>query len=84
MDLPLSVQYAIIAVAVVVSLWVVAKKQFPGPLRRLRIALALPLLREGRAGWLRAIGRRIAPPGNAGGNDACGGCDNCGPSDPRR
>lgn len=80
MDLPLSLQYAIIAVLVIVSAWVVAKKQFPGAVRRLRLALALPLLREGRPGWLRGLGRRIAPEARASGSGACGGCDNCGPS----
>ena len=49
MDASLALQYAIIAIAVVVSAWVVLKKQFPGPVRKARIALALPLLREGRA-----------------------------------
>ena len=53
MDASLALQYAIIAIAVVVSAWVVLKKQFPGPVRKARIALALPLLREGRAAWQR-------------------------------
>ena len=43
MDASLALQYAIIAVAVVVSAWVVLKKQFPGPVRKARIALALLL-----------------------------------------
>ena len=82
MDASLALQYAIIAVAVVVSAWVVVKKQFPGPLRKLRIALALPLLHEGRARWQRALGRWIAPAGSLvngriAGSD-CGGCDGCG------
>ncbi len=79
MDLPLALQYAVIAVAVAVSAWVVLKKQFPGPLRKARVALALPLLREGRPPWLRALGRWIAPPSQRGGGSACGGCDNCDP-----
>ena len=78
MDASLALQYAIIAIAVVVSAWVVLKKQFPGPLRKVRIALALPLLREGRAGWIHRIGRRIAPPGLTANGKACGGCDGCG------
>lgn len=78
MDASLALQYAIIAVAVVVSTWVVVKKQFPGPLRKLRGALALALLREGNAGWRRRLGRWITPP--APGTDAaCGGCNSCGP-----
>lgn len=82
MDTSLALQYVIIAVLVVASVWVVLKKQFPGPLRKTRIALALPLLREGRANWQQALGRWIAPAGSLvngriGGKD-CGGCDNCG------
>jgi len=82
MDASLALQYGIIAIAVVVSAWVVLKKQFPGPVRKARIALALPLLREGRAAWQQKLGRWIAPAGSlvngrAAGKD-CGGCDGCG------
>jgi hypothetical protein len=82
MDGSLTLQYAIIGLLVLVSVWVVLKKQFPGTLRKARVALALPLLREGRPGWLRALGRWIAPLGShvvgggAAGKD-CGGCDGC-------
>jgi hypothetical protein len=79
----LLLQYAVIALAVVLSAWVVAKKQFPGSVRKLRVAIALPLLREGKPAWLRSIGRRVSPAAQAGGS-ACGGCDNCGPSTPKR
>ena len=78
MEASLVLQYAIIAVAVVVSAWVVAKKQFPGPLRKARVALALPLLREDRATWVRGLGRWIAPRGMTTNGKACGGCDGCG------
>jgi hypothetical protein len=75
MTASLAVQYVVIGVAVVVSAWVVFRKQAPGGARRLRIALALPLVREGRPAWLRALGRRIAPvPKVAAG---CAGCDAC-------
>ncbi|MFT4257569.1 MAG: hypothetical protein QM599_11500 [Pseudoxanthomonas sp.] len=76
MSASLLLQYGVIALAVIVSAWVVAKKQFPGSLRKLRIALALPLLREGRPAWLRALGRRIAPEARTT-RGGCGGCDNC-------
>jgi len=74
----LTLQYLVIAAAVLASAWVVMNKQFPGTTRRLRVALALALLREGRAGWIKRAGRRLAPQGygNAGGK--CGGCDGCG------
>ena len=76
MDTGLLVQYAVIALAVLLSLWFVAKRQFPGALRRARLALAVPLVREGRPGWMRRLGRRIAPATAAGGN-SCGGCNGC-------
>ena len=82
MTASLLAQYLVIALAVLVSAGVVMKKQFPGAWRRLRIAFAVPLLREGRPGWLRAAGRRIAPPASAiVGEGGCGGCDGCGPSE---
>lgn len=75
MTASLAVQYAIIAIAVLVSAWVVFRKQAPGAARRLRIALALPLVREGRPAWLRTIGKRIAPVPKAAAG--CAGCDAC-------
>jgi len=75
MTVSLALQYAIVAAAVLVSAWVVFRKQAPGAARRLRIALALPLVRDGRPAWLRALGRRIAPVPKAGGG--CNGCDGC-------
>lgn len=83
MDAGLLAQYVIIALAVLASAWFVAKRQFPNAVRRLRIATAVPLVREGRAPWLQRLGRWIAPPSSL--NDgACGGCSSCGPSTPRR
>ncbi len=73
----LLLQYLLIALAVCVSLAVVMRKQFPGATRRLRIALALPLLRDGAPAGLKKIGRWIAPRPVAGGKD-CGGCNGCG------
>ena len=76
METGLLVQYILIALAVIASVWVVAVKQFPGSVRRLRILLATPLLREGRPEWLQGVGRWIAPPGQ-GGAGSCGGCKDC-------
>ncbi len=83
MDAGLLAQYAVIAVAVLVSAWFVAKKQFPNAVRRLRIAIAIPLVRDGRAAWLQKIGRWVAP-ASALSDGSCGGCNSCGPSTPRR
>ncbi|QIL20863.1 DUF6587 family protein [Thermomonas sp. HDW16] len=76
MSAGLLAQYIVIALAVLVSVIVVMRKQFPNVTRRLRIAIALPLLREGRAGWMQSLGRMIAPVPRANGKD-CGGCDSC-------
>ncbi|WP_101926553.1 MULTISPECIES: DUF6587 family protein [Luteimonas] len=73
----LLLQYVVVAAAVLLSAWIVLKKQAPQLARRLRIALALPLLREQRPGWVRALGRRIAPAPRA--VDACGSCGSCEP-----
>jgi hypothetical protein len=78
MQLSLLLQYGVIALAALVSAWVVANKQFPTAMRRLRLWLALPLVREGRPAWIRKLGSRIAPAAT-GGAGACGGCSSCGP-----
>lgn len=77
MSAGLLAQYIVIALAVLVSAVVVMHKQFPNATRRLRIALALPLLRDGRPAWMRALAKKIAPPGQGAGKD-CGGCNGCG------
>ena len=81
-QLSLVLQYIVIAIAVIVSTWVVFRKQAPNAARRLRIALALPLVREGRPAWVRRLGRWIAPVAQdpAG---ACGGCTGCAPANSR-
>lgn len=76
--LPLAVQYAVVAVAVTLSAWAVLRAQAPAFERRLRTALALPLLSVGRPMWMRTLGRWIAP-APAASAAACGGCDGCGP-----
>ena len=75
MDASLALQYFVIALAVIASAWVVANKQLPMAMRKLRIALAIPLVRQDKPEWLRALGKKIAPPPSAAGS--CGGCDKC-------
>jgi len=75
MDAGLLAQYMVIAIAVLLSIVFVAKKQFPAGLRRLRIVCAVPLVREGRNPWLQRVGRWLAPPTASTG--ACGGCNGC-------
>ena len=76
MDAGLLAQYLVIALAVVLSAWFVAKRQFPGAVRKARLAIAVPLVREGRPAWMRRLGKRIAPPVKSTGG-SCGGCDGC-------
>lgn len=83
MDKGLLLQYLLIGLAVLVSAWVVLKKQFPGFVRRMRGALALWLVKPQRSPRLQAWGRRLAPPPSSGGG-ACGGCDSCGPTTPKQ
>ena len=77
----LALQYAVVAAIVAACAWIAFVKQMPASARRLRVAIALPLLREGRPPWLRRAGRLIAPPSTAAGH--CGaGCDSCKPPSP--
>ncbi|HST44362.1 MAG TPA: DUF6587 family protein [Luteimonas sp.] len=77
-SLGIGVQYAVIAVAALVSAWVVLARQFPGAARRLRVSLAVPMVRVGRPAWMMRLGRRVAPAQVAGG-DGCGTCGGCAP-----
>ena len=76
MDAGLLAQYLVIVLAVLASVVVVVRKQFPNATRKLRIAIALPLLRETSPAWLQSLGRWLAPAPKAGGKD-CGGCGSC-------
>ena len=76
MDASLLMQYIAIALALVASVAVVMHKQFPKATRELRIAIALPLLRDGKPRWVKSLGRRLAP-APRGGGPGCGGCDSC-------
>ena len=78
MTASLLAQYAVIALAVLLSTAYVVRRQFPAGVRRLRIACALPLVREGRSLWLQRLGRYIAPASLSAGTE-CGGCNHCGP-----
>ncbi|QSX80095.1 hypothetical protein I8J32_014915 [Lysobacter solisilvae] len=78
MHASLLAQYVVIALAVALSAGFVVRRQFPQEVRRLRLACAVPLVREGRPSWLRRIGQWLAPvPQGDGGS--CGGCNGCGP-----
>lgn len=70
-------QYVVIAVAVLLSAWAVLAAQAPALARALRLRIAVPLVRGTRPAWVRALGRRIAPPSSEAGR--CGSCERCGP-----
>lgn len=77
MDAGLLLQYVIIAVAVLASAWYVLRTRAPRTVRRLRVAVAVPLVRAHNPAWLRMLGRRIAPPATEQGASCktdCGGC----------
>lgn len=75
MQAGLVLQYMVVAAVVALSAWMLLRRQFPATARRLRVALAIPMVRDGRPAWLRALGRRVAPPASA--SRACGGCNGC-------
>ena len=73
----LALQYAVIGLAVLLAALFVWRTRFPRSWRATRIAIAIPLLREGRPGWMKSLGRRIAP-ASALASGECGGCNGCG------
>ena len=75
--MPLWLQYAVIAMAVVAAALFVWRTRFPTSWRRTRIAIAIPLLREGRPAWMQQLGRLVAP-ASALASGECGSCGGCG------
>jgi hypothetical protein len=70
-------QYAVIGVAVVASAVFVLQSRWPAGVRRLRIACAVPLVREARPAWVRKVGKFIAPRASSGAPGCDTGCDGC-------
>src|SRR5690606_24623749 len=44
--MPLWLQYVVVALVVLLALWMFLRRQFPGTVRRVRIAIAAPLVRD--------------------------------------
>lgn len=85
MSTGLLLQYLVIALAVLASAAYVLQKQWPGLVRRLRLAMAVPLVREHRPAWVRRLGYRLAPAPVGSGKAGCGGCDqDCEPGPGKR
>jgi hypothetical protein len=76
MDAGLLVQSLIVGLAVGASVVFVARRQFPGTVRRVRLACALRLRRRPEGSFAHRLGTRLAPAGTARA-DGCGGCGGC-------
>jgi len=63
MHASLTLQYVVIGIAVAASAGYVLQSRWPAGVRRMRIACAIPLVRESRPAWVRAVGKWIAPRG---------------------
>jgi hypothetical protein len=68
-----------LAVALIVlgSAAYVLHERAPALSRRLRVAIAVPMVRERTPAWMKRMGRWIAPPRVTSGG--CSGCDGCAP-----
>ena len=71
-------QEFIVALLVLAAAAFVLHDRAPRLSRRLRVAMAVPLVREGRPAWVKRAGRWIAPPRVA--SKGCGGCNGCEPT----
>jgi len=76
MGLSLALQYGLIGLAIGISAVSFAHKQWPAAVRQLRVACALPLLREGSSKSMQTLGRWIAPVPLATKKE-CGRCNSC-------
>ena len=70
-------QYVAVGLAVAGSVLYLVHARAPVLSRRCRMAIAVPMVREGRPAWMKRLGRWIAPPRAAG--VGCDGCDGCSP-----
>ncbi|MBB3257134.1 hypothetical protein F4827_001936 [Paraburkholderia bannensis] len=82
MSANLLLQYAVIALLVVVSFWTALRKVAPKTTSRMQAGVAAPLLRSQRGAFAQRVGRWLQPKGATGDcGDGCGTCGTCGPSD---
>lgn len=74
----LSLQYLLIAAAVLLSAGFVLRSQCPRLLRSMRLRTAAWLVQSGHPQWMHRAGRALAPPVNGGAATRCGtGCGGC-------
>ncbi|GAB3726568.1 hypothetical protein GCM10028862_02020 [Luteimonas pelagia] len=77
MDAGLLAQHVVVGLAVLASVVFVVRRQFPGSVRRARVACALRLRRRPTGSLAHRLGTRLAPAATATSADGCGGCDGC-------
>ena len=71
----------IIGIVVLASAYVAFRKLLPKTSTRVMAGVSASLNHEGRAGVLRAIGRKVQPASASGScGDGCGSCNSCGPA----
>jgi len=70
-------QEVVVALLVFAAAAFVLHDRAPALSRRLRVAMAVPLVRDGRPAWMRRAGQWIAPPRLP--SKGCGGCSGCEP-----
>lgn len=71
----------VIGIVVLASAYVAFRKLLPKTSTRVMAGVSASLNHEGRAGVLRAIGRKVQPASASGScGDGCGSCNSCGPA----
>jgi hypothetical protein len=76
-------QYVVVGVVVVASALIVLRKLAPKLTNRWLAAASIHFSHPGRAGWVRALGRRLQPKQATGNcSDGCSTCNACGPKPP--
>lgn len=83
MSTGLLLQYVVIGLAVLASMWVVLRKLAPKLTNRWMAAASIRYNQPQRRGWVRALGRHLQPKQATGDcSDGCSTCSACGPKPP--
>ena len=83
MSAGLLLQYVVIALAVLASVWIVLRKLARKTTNRWLAAASIHLSQPGRSALVRALGRRLQPREATGDcSDGCSTCGACGPKPP--
>ena len=83
MSTGLLLQYVIIGVIVLASVLIVVRKLAPKFSNRWLAAASIRYNQQGRAAWVRALGRSLQPKEATGDcSDGCSTCGACGPKPP--